>query len=101
MTERRTIYRDADGVRRTLITDDASGDFTVQVEQEVGEILEGIQRKRDNLKSGPTDIKMLGSIPFAVVEDLRQRGIWDDGDAFKKWLNSWDARPFRVWEGRI
>ena len=29
------------------------------------------------------------------------RGIWDDHDAFKAWLNSSEAAPFRIWRGRL
>ena len=102
MSERQRVYHNADGIRRTMFADpDRPGEFAILVEQDVEEILDGVQRKRENHKPGFTDNKMLGSIPIIVAEDLKRRGIWDDDDAFRKWLNSWEARPFRVWEGRV
>ena len=46
MTERRTIYRNADGVRRTLITDDERPeDFTVHTQQDIEPIIVDVVRK--------------------------------------------------------
>jgi hypothetical protein len=102
MSERQHVYHNADGIRRTMFADpDRPGEFAILVEQDVEEILDGVQRRRENHKTGITDNKILGSIPIIVAEDLKRRGIWDDDDAFRKWLNSWEARPFRVWEGRV
>ena len=102
MSEIRRVYYNADGIRRTMIADpDRPGEFTHLVEQDVEEILDGIPRRREAHKQGPTDNKMVGSIPVIVAEDLKKRGLWDDPDAFRKWLNSWEARPFRIWEGRV
>jgi hypothetical protein len=102
VSEIQRVYHNANGIRRTVFADpDRPEEFTIKVEQDLEDILDGVQRKRENHKTGITDNKVLGTIPFIVAEDLKRRGIWDDDAAFRKWLNSWEARPFRVWEGRI
>jgi hypothetical protein len=102
MSERQRVYHNADGIRRTMFADpDRPGEFAILVEQDIEEILDGVQRRRENHKTGLTDNKDVASIPIVVAEDLKRRGLWDDDDAFRKWLNSWEARPFRVWEGRV
>jgi hypothetical protein len=102
MSDLERVYKNSDGIRRTMVQDpDRPGEFSILVEQDIEEILAGVQRRRENHKTGLTDMKHLGSIPIIVAEDLYRRGIWDDEDAFRKWLNSWEARPFRVWEGRV
>jgi hypothetical protein len=102
VSEIQRIYHNSNGIRRTVVADpDRGGEFGILVEQDLEDILDGIQRQRENHKTGITDNKRVGSIPFIVAEDLKRRGIWDDDDAFRKWLNSWEARPFRVWEGRV
>lgn len=93
------VYRNRDGVRRTLIWDDERpGQVTVQTEQDVEEIIDGIARDRELHRNGG-DIKLAARIPVAVYERacLEQ---WDEGD-WKRWLNSSAGAPFRIWQGRI
>ena len=99
MAERKRVYRDSDGIRRTMIWDDEDPDrVTVQTEQDVEEILDGVQRDREIMAhNGPN--KLLGRVPVAVYE----RSVleeWDEGD-WRKWLNSSEAAPFRVWRGNV
>lgn len=99
--EQRQVYRDAYGVRRTLIWDDERPDrVTVHTEQDVEEILAGIARKRE-LHRARGDNVYAATLPLIVVEDLTRRGIYDDRDAFDAWLNSPEAEPFRIWRGRV
>jgi hypothetical protein len=75
------------------------GRLVVAMRQNVDEILAGIARDQDNMRK--TNNKKVATLPAFVVEDLTYRGIYNDPDAFDKWLNSSEADPWRVWKGRI
>lgn len=97
--ERRLVYRNSDGVRRTMITDDATP-FTMKVFTEVhmDAVLESIKRARDEVVSGSMN-KHAARVPMTVYEQslLEQ---WDD-DRWRQWLNDPDNEAFRVWRGRV
>ncbi len=44
------------------------------------------------------DIAPVATIPVVVQYDLLKRGIWQDKDRFRKWLNSIEAAPYRTRE---
>ena len=99
MSERQRVYRDADGVRRTLIWDDEDPDaVTVLTEQDVEPILDSVERDRAIMRHDGVN-KLLARIPVAIYERavLEQ---WDEGD-WGKWLNSSEAAPFRIWRGDV
>ena len=99
MAERSTVYRNGDGVRRTLIVDDERPDeVVVHTEQVLDEILEGIARDRELHRERTTN-KLLARIPVPIYERavLEQ---WDEGD-WRRWLNSSEAAPFRIWQGAV
>jgi hypothetical protein len=99
MPERSTVYANANGVRRTAIVDDeAPGRLVVRTEQVLDEILPSIERDRA-LHRERTLNKVLARIPIFIYERsvLEQ---WDEGD-WKRWLNSSDAAPFRIWGGQV
>ena len=103
MAERHRVYRDADGVRKTMIWDDEDpSQVTIKTEQDISEIVDGIARDRE-LSAGrrARDQELTHRIPTIVYEDLKLRGIADDDDAFRKWLNSSEATPWRIWQGRM
>lgn len=93
------IYRNSDGVKRTMHPQGEDA-FTIHTELELDEILAGIRRDADNHKQGALN-KTVARLPMTVVEDLMNRGIWHDDDAMKKWLNSYEAAPWRIWRGRV
>jgi hypothetical protein len=98
MSERTRIYRDRDGVRRTLIWDDEDPDkVTVKTEQDVEEILEGAARRRDD-HNPHADMQGVGMVPVTVWEKavLEQ---WDESD-WKRWWNG-EGRPFRTSRGWV
>lgn len=98
--ERRITYREADGVRRTMILDDDNPHrAVVKTEQVLDEILDGIHRDREISRHGTN--KLAARLPLFVVEDLIHRGIYTDEDAFKKWLNGPEAVPWRIWQGNV
>jgi hypothetical protein len=98
--EQKRRYFAANGVVKTAITDDDYPDrLVVHTEQDVGEILDGIARDREIMRHGVN--KKLATLPTFIWEDLVIRGIAYDEDAFKKWLNSSEATPWRIWGGRV
>jgi hypothetical protein len=102
MTERKTVYANANGVRRTLISDSGYPDrVIVQTEQVLDEILNGIMRDRERLAANDnrSSIKPIARIPVEVFERMILEGWGPDDEA--KWLNSPEAAPFRIWKGRV
>jgi hypothetical protein len=102
MTERKTVYANANGVRRTLISDSGYPDrVIVQTEQVLDEILGGIARDREleaaNDNHSPN--RLVARIPVEVFERMILEGWGPDDEA--KWLNSPEAEPFRIWRGRV
>ena len=101
MTERSRVYQDAFGVRRTLIIDDERPDrFVVHTAQDVEPVLDSVARDRELMRHNGKN-KVVATLPLIVVEDLINRGIYFDEDAFKRWLNSAEAAPWRKWQGRV
>jgi hypothetical protein len=99
MTERQRIYRDADGVRRTLIWDDDDpNQVVVNTEQDVEPILDSIHRDRELMAHDGVN-KLVARLPIAIYERAVHEQ-WDEDD-WKRWLNSDEAAPFRIWRGRV
>jgi hypothetical protein len=100
MGEARRRYEVRDGVARTLIYDTDQPDrFHVQTTTDIEPILESIARDRETMRHGVN--KVVARLPKFVVEDLIHRGIYHDEDAFKAWLNSPEATPWRIWRGVV
>lgn len=103
MSERHRVYRDSDGVRKTIIWDDEDPSrFSIKTEQDLTEILSGIERDRE-LSYGQRagDIEPTHRIPRIIYDQLKASGIADDDDAFRKWLNSSEATPWRIRSGTV
>ena len=99
MSERKQIYHDSNGVRRTLITDDERPeDFAVHTEQVLDEILDSVERDRATMAHNGVN-KLLARIPIPIYERAVHEQ-WDDAD-WARWLNSSEAEPFRIWRGRV
>ena len=99
MTERRTLYRNADGVRRTSITDDERpGALAVHTEQVLDEILDSVERDREMMSHNGVN-KLLARIPISIYERSVHEG-WDE-QTWARWLNSSEAAPFRIWRGAV
>lgn len=99
MAEHKVVYQDADGVRRTLIMDDERPDrVVVKTEQVLDEILAGVERDRELHRPG-SDIKLAARLPIEIFEMMRLQG-WGPDDE-KKWLNSSEAAPWRIWRGSL
>ena len=97
MTSR--VYKNSDGVRRTILTDaDRPGEFTVKTEQDVEPVLDSVERDRAMMAHNGHN-KLLARIPVTIFERSVHEG-WDEGD-WARWLNSSEAAPFRIWQGRV
>ena len=99
MSERQRIYRDRDGVRRTMLWDDEDPDqVTVHTQQDVEPVLDSVERDRAMMAHDGVN-KLLARIPVSIFERSVHEQ-WDDGD-WKRWLNSSEAAPFRIWRGAV
>jgi hypothetical protein len=100
--ERKLVYRDSDGVRRTMVTnDEAPGQIRVFTEVQMDEVLESIKRAREDDASrgfAPMN-RHLARVPMTVYEQslLEQ---WDDA-RWKRWLNDPENEAFRVNRGHV
>jgi hypothetical protein len=97
MSER--VYQDRGGVKRSTIVDnDRPGAVTVHTRQVLDEVLDGIARDREIMpQTGPN--KLVARVPITVYEQSVREG-WGDDD-WKRYLNSSDATPFRIWRGQV
>lgn len=97
--QRRTVYHNRDGYRRTLITDDADP-FVVHTNTELhlDPILNAVAEAKENQRELRT-MRHVAKVPMTVYEQSLREG-WDDDD-WKRWLNDSQNKPFRVWEGRV
>jgi hypothetical protein len=99
MTERRITYQNRDGVRRTSIVDDDRPDLlVVHTEQVLDEVLASVERDREIMKMNGEN-KLLARIPIPIYERAVHEG-WDEGD-WARYLNSYEAQPYRIWRGRV
>ena len=99
MSEHKRIYRDRDGIRKTMLWDDEDPDqVTVKTEQDVEPVLDSVERDRAIMKHDGVN-KLLARIPVSIFERSVHEE-WDDGD-WKRWLNSSEAAPFRIWRGDV
>ena len=97
--ESKFVYRNNDGVRRTMIIDtDNPHNITVHTEVVMDEVLESVKRARELHPEHSTN-KHLAKVPMTVVERAMLED-WDEGD-WKKWLNDPDNAMFRVWQGTV
>ena len=97
MTE--TVYDHRNGVKRSVITDpDKPSEFTVKTSQDMEPILDSVARDREIMRNdGPN--KLLARVPMYIYERSCHEA-WDEDD-WKRWLNSPEAEPFRVWKGQV
>ena len=101
MAEQRQTYRNRDGVKRTLIWDDDTPDrVVVHTQEDVEPALDSIARDRELMRHDGHN-KLAARLPVTIAEDLIRRGIFYDEAKFKAWLNSAEAAPFRIWQGRL
>jgi hypothetical protein len=97
--QRAFVYEDRNGVRRTLIADDERPDrFVVKTSQDLEPILESVARDRELMANTGVN-KLAARIPVAIYERAIHEE-WSEDD-WKRWLNSSEAEPFRIWKGKL
>lgn len=83
--------------------DNRDGTVTIETTQNESPILQANQElyKETDKHTKWGDMSRVASIPLTVYYDLLKRGILNDENAMKKWLNSEEGRPFRVRAGKV
>lgn len=96
--KRHSVYA---GIARDALFDPENERMILRVSQDVDPVLAAVARDRDTLRNNSRVGKKIGTLPAVVVEDLINRGIFYDPDAFDKWWNSFEAGPWKTWDGRV
>lgn len=90
------------GTTEYFYYDDRADTFTIETEQVVEDLVESNKRSfNDSSQTWQGDMHRVASIPMNLYWDLKQRGILDDQEKFRKWLNSPENRYFRTRPGRV
>lgn len=83
-------------VQRMTITPDQQ--LVLETKTDITDLAEFNREQANNVsrttRSG--DMVHVARLPITVLYDLKTRGILDDQTAFKKWLASDEARPFKT-----
>jgi hypothetical protein len=96
----RILSHDAD-TQKSDIWHSQGDDAVVETQQDVTAIIEA--NKIDyNAQSGfRGDFHHVARIPLFIYEELQRKGIADDPDALKRWLDDPANRMFRTHPGRL
>jgi hypothetical protein len=98
--ETKLVYRNSDGVRRTMITDsDRPHDITVHTEVVMDSVIENNKIMRELHPEKSTHKLIARGIPMTVYEQSLLEG-WDE-KRWARWLNDPDNAAFRVWKGWV
>ena len=92
------------GNRKWFHWDDSTDEFLIETEtpQEVmDEIIDENKRRLNGHHGKWDDGKLVARLPIALWADLKKKGIVDDKQAFKRWLNDPDNRFFRTRPGKV
>lgn len=100
MSHTTTLY-DADGQKLKTIHTDVDGKTTFWTEQNVDAIIAQAARDAENEKSFAADVRTLAHVPDGIVDQAMREGWYHDSNAWKRWLNDPQNKPFRVWKGRV
>lgn len=89
------------GKTSQIILDDERPDkLDIAWSQDVTDLVKQNRIDEEDHKSGG-DLKFAARIPLAIWNDLQAKGIAQDPEALKKWLNDPENKAFRVWRGRL
>lgn len=90
------------GVRRWFHYDHATDQFTIETEQDISLMREvNTARFNDAPSDWRGDMHLVASIPLNIYMELKEKGIADDQEALRRWLNDRDNRVFRVRPGVV
>ena len=84
------FYSNADGT-----------EYTIETRQDLAEFVELTKwaRNRDFGRWG--EWEHVASYPPVIVMMLKEKGLWDDEEARRRWLNDRDNEAFRVRPGKL
>lgn len=73
--------------------------------ENVSALLKSVEAQRDAFEAGPRagarDFVPVAEIPQSVIDRAMIEGWFHDKAHWKTWLNSSEAKPFRIYGGRI
>lgn len=100
MAERKVIYRNEDGVRRTMIWEDTDP-YTVhvQTQQDLTQAIRNNKLLQEQHPRRSTNKLVARGVPISVAEKAMLEQ-WDEQD-WARWLDDADNAAFRVWQGRV
>lgn len=75
--------------------------FTLEKQQDVEPILDLNKAQYNEAPTRWGDGQRVASIPLSLYSELKAKGIIDDQDALRKWLNDPDNRFFRTRPGTV
>jgi hypothetical protein len=85
--------------RRKVIMHEEDGVTRVETRQDVSHIIAAAKFERETRTPGK-DMRLVGFMPQAVLDDALREGWFHDSAAVKRWLNDPANACYRVWEGR-
>ena len=104
MTDKRLFDIDPlTGATRYFSYDDATGQCTIQTTRDVSALVE-LNKLRYNSVSESTrwgDGQVVASIPLELLADLQRRGIAQDQEKMRAWLNDSENLYFRIRPGKV
>jgi len=89
------------GIKRTFHWDDTTDEFLIQTQQDTTDIVEANKAAYNDAPDRWGEFTRVASIPISLYFDLKKKGIADDPEAMKRWLNDPDQRFFRTRPGRL
>lgn len=93
------------GLKSTFHWDSTTGKFTIEEKQDVEPVIELAKESYnafdERARWGDDLLIHVGFLPPVIYADLQKRGILDDPERLRAWLNDRDNRAFRTRPGRL
>lgn len=82
--------------------ENAPGEWALHSVQDVEPTLDLVRDLQDaQTSSRAKDMQLVAEIPLVFIDQAMREGWFFDRDAWRKFLNSYEMRRFRVWQGRL
>ena len=101
MSERLITDDALTGIKTYLEYDGTDDNAVIRKEQDVTGIVESNRAAFDAAPKRWGDMTHVGRIPLTVYYELERKGILNDQDALRKWLNDPENAMWRVRPGTI
>jgi hypothetical protein len=90
------------GITRYWHYDSSSDTAVIETVQDATDLVDANKAAFNSAESGwKGDMHKVASIPLNVYYDLKEKGILDNQQALKAWLNDPENRYFRTKPGRV